>query len=97
MRQVARFWMLIGSFTVGVLTSGYLFLSFASFIAPDISLVTTTMEERLLVTAVALLSLGVFIWTFSFAGGPTPQTRPEQEDEDEDDGSRGPTLGNRNR
>lgn len=92
MRQVVRFWMLILSVTVGFVSFTYLFLSFASFISPEVPLVTTGTEERLAVMGVALVSLAVFIWAFVFAGGPGPESVPQEGDE-----SKGPTLGNRNR
>jgi len=94
MRRIARFWLLVLSFTVGCLAFGYLFLSFASFIAPDLSLLTTDPNTQLLVIAVALVSLGVFVWTVTALGAPEPETAPEA---DEDESNREPTLGNRNR
>jgi hypothetical protein len=94
MRQIARFWLLILSVTVGCLAFGYLFLSFATFIAPDIAFVTTDTNTRLLIIAVALVSLAVFVWAFTAFGGPEPESPP---DADDDEGNREPTLGNRNR
>jgi lycopene cyclase domain-containing protein len=55
MRQIARFWLLVLSFTAGCLAFGYLFLSFVAFVAPDSSLVTTARNDRLLAVALALL------------------------------------------
>lgn len=90
MRQIARFWLLIGSFTVAALSFGYLSLTFLTFLAPDVALLTTGTSERLFVTGVALGSLAVFIWAFSFIRGPKSEGVPEQDDGES-------TLGNRNR
>jgi hypothetical protein len=94
MGQIARFWLLVLSFTVGCLAFGYLFVSFATFISPDLAFVTTDRNTRLLVIAVALASLGVFVWAFTAFGAPESETASDTE---EDGSNREPTLGNRNR
>ncbi|SDJ86294.1 hypothetical protein SAMN05216226_110139 [Halovenus aranensis] len=75
MNQILRFWVLIGSGTVAVLSFGYLFLSLLTFLGPEVSLVTTETDGRLAATGVALASLGAFVWTFSFTGTPA-ETNP---------------------
>lgn len=75
MNRILRFWTLIGSGALAALSFGYLFLSLLTFLGPDVSLVMTDTNSRLVSMGVALASLAVFVWAFGFAGEP-PETNP---------------------
>ncbi|MFC7058129.1 hypothetical protein [Halovenus salina] len=75
MNTVLRFWMLIGSGALAALSFSYLFLALLTYLGPDVSLVMTETNGRLVVMGTALASLAVFVWAFGFAGEP-PETNP---------------------
>lgn len=82
MNHILRFWILILSFTVGMGAFGYLGVTFATFISPEIAILTPDRDNQLVAAAVALGSLAVFIWMV-LADGSTADTTPEQPETDD--------------
>lgn len=64
---------------------GYLGLTFATFISPEIAILTPDRDNQLIAAAVALGSLAVFIWMV-LADGSTADTTPAQPEADDDSG-----------
>lgn len=66
MRQLARFWLVVGGLVVSFVSTGYLFVS---FISPEAGIVATAPEARIVATLVAVVAVLLSVWVAMLSPG----------------------------